>query len=130
MKRAYKERFYPTEQQTELLAKSFGCSRFVWNNSLKYRTDAYYERGESIAHSVLEKRLVPLKAEFEWLKEVSSVIFQQCLRDQQEAFKNFWEKRSKYPRFKSKHHKQSIRLTKAAFTTVTVSCSLPNQKSL
>lgn len=115
MKRAYKERFYPTEQQTELLAKSFGCARFVWNNSLKFRTDAYYERGESIAHSVLEKRLVPLKAEFEWLKEVSSVIFQQCLRDQQEAFKNFWEKRTKYPKFKSKHHKQSIRLTKAAF---------------
>lgn len=115
MKRAFKYRFYPNEQQTELLAKSFGCSRFVWNNSLKYRTDAYYERGESIAHSVLEKRLVPLKAEFEWLKEVSSVIFQQALRDQQEAFKNFWEKRAMYPRFKSKHDKQSIRLTKAAF---------------
>ncbi|ARR50003.1 transposase [Photobacterium damselae subsp. damselae] len=115
MKRAYKERFYPNEQQAELLAKSFGCCRFVWNNSLKYRTDAYYERGESIAHSVLEKRLVPLKAEFEWLKEVSSVIFQQALRDQQEAFKNFWDKRAKYPKFKSKHDKQSIRLTKAAF---------------
>lgn len=80
MKRAYKERFYPNEQQTELLAKSFGCCRFVWNNSLKYRTDAYYEKGESIAHSELEKRLVPLKAEFEWLKEVSSVIFQQALQ--------------------------------------------------
>lgn len=115
MRRAYRERFYPNEQQTELLAKSFGCCRFVWNNSLKYRTDAYYERGESIAHSVLEKRLVPLKAEFEWLKEVSSVIFQQALRDQQEAFKNFWEKRAKYPKFKSKHDKQAIRLTKAAF---------------
>ncbi|QIR15001.1 RNA-guided endonuclease InsQ/TnpB family protein [Shewanella aestuarii] len=115
MKRAYKERFYPNEQQSELLAKLFGCCRFVWNNSLKYRTDAYYENGGSIAHSVLEKRLVPLKQEFEWLKEVSSVIFQQALRDQQEAFKNFWEKRAKYPKFKSKHGKQSIRLTKAAF---------------
>ncbi|HHY0551927.1 TPA: RNA-guided endonuclease InsQ/TnpB family protein [Vibrio parahaemolyticus] len=115
MKRAYKYRFYPDNQQAELLAKSFGCCRFVWNNSLKYRTDAYYERGESISHSFLEKRLVPLKAEFEWLKEVSSVIFQQTLRDQQEAFKNFWDHRAKYPRFKSKHDKQSIRLTKAAF---------------
>lgn len=115
MKRAYKERFYPTPQQAELLSKSFGCCRFVWNNALKYRTDAYYERGESISHSFLEKRLVPLKEEFEWLKDVSSVIFQQALRDQQEAFKNFWEKRAKYPRFKSKRDKQSIRLTKAAF---------------
>ena len=115
MKRAYKERFYPTKQQSELLSKSFGCARFVWNNTLKYRTDAYYERGESIAHSVVEKRLVPLKKEFEWLQEVSSVIFQQCLRDQQDAFKNFWDKRAKYPKFKSKHDHQSIRLTKAAF---------------
>ncbi|AUI88964.1 transposase (plasmid) [Vibrio azureus] len=115
MKRAYRYRFYPDNQQAELLAKSFGCCRFVWNNSLKYRTDAYYERGESISHSFLEKRLVHLKAEFEWLKEVSSVVFQQALRDQQEAFKNFWDHRAKYPRFKSKHDKQSIRLTKAAF---------------
>ncbi|WP_411572417.1 helix-turn-helix domain-containing protein [Vibrio sp. TH_r3] len=45
MKRAFKEIFYPTEHQAELLAKSFGCSRFVWNNALKYRADAYYERG-------------------------------------------------------------------------------------
>ncbi|WP_413282413.1 hypothetical protein [Vibrio sp. MA40-2] len=46
---------------------------------------------------------------------MSSVIFQQALRDQQDAFKNFWDKRAKYPTFKSKHDKQSIRLTKAAF---------------
>ena len=115
MKRAYKYRFYPTEQQAELLAKSFGCCRFVWNNSLRYRTDAYYKDGESISHSALEKRLVSLKQEFEWLQDVSSVIFQQTLRDQQEAFKNFWDKKAKYPNFKSKHHKQSIRLTKSAF---------------
>ena len=72
-------------------------------------------REVSLFQSVLEKRLVPLKAEFEWLQEVSSVIFQQALRDQQEAFKNFWDNRTKYPKFKSKHDKQSIRLTKAAF---------------
>ncbi|EOA8958803.1 helix-turn-helix domain-containing protein [Vibrio harveyi] len=65
MKRVYKERFYSSEQQTELLVKSFGYCRFVWNNSLKYRTDVYYEKGESIAHPELEKRLVPLKVEFE-----------------------------------------------------------------
>jgi len=115
MKRAYKERFYPSEQQTELLAKSFGCCRFVWNNTLGHRTDAYYKDGTSIPHATLEKRIVTLKKEFEWLTEVSSVIFQQALRDQQNAFKNFWENRAKYPKFKSKHHQQSIRLTKTAF---------------
>ena len=39
-KRAYKERFYPTPEQTLLLAQSFGCARFVYNNTLKFRTDA------------------------------------------------------------------------------------------
>ena len=57
-KRAYKERFYPTPEQEKLLAQSFGCARFVYNNTLRFRTDAYYKDGESISHSVAEKRLV------------------------------------------------------------------------
>ena len=40
MKRAYKERFYPTTEQETLLAQSFGCARFVYNNTLRFRTDA------------------------------------------------------------------------------------------
>lgn len=115
MKRTYKERFYPTDEQTLLLAKSFGCARFVYNDALKFRTDAYYKDGTSISHSDIEKRLVPLKKQFEWLSEVSSVILQQALRDQQEAFKNFWAHRTQYPKFKNKNARQSIRLTKAAF---------------
>ena len=62
-KRAYKERFYPTSEQTLLLAQSFGCARFIYNNTLKFRTDAYYNDGKSISHSMAEKRLVSLKAE-------------------------------------------------------------------
>ncbi|WP_026106019.1 helix-turn-helix domain-containing protein, partial [Vreelandella jeotgali] len=46
-KRAYKERFYPTPEQAALLAQSFGCVRFVWNNTLAYRTEAYQERQET-----------------------------------------------------------------------------------
>ncbi|MGM0857789.1 MAG: RNA-guided endonuclease InsQ/TnpB family protein [Pseudomonadota bacterium] len=116
-KRAYKERFYPTPEQAELLAKSFGCARFVWNNTLAYRTEAYQQRGESMLHSAAEKRLVALKAEYPWLKDVSSVILQQTLRDQKAAFDNFFNPKLKarYPRFKRKDSRQSIRLTKAAF---------------
>ena len=116
-KRAYKERFYPTSEQAELLAQSFGCARFVWNNTLAYRTEAYQQRGESVSHSSAEKRLVGLKAEFPWLRDVSSVILQQTLRDQKTAFDNFFNPKLKarYPRFKRKDCRQSIRLTKAAF---------------
>lgn len=116
-KRAYKERFYPTSVQAELLAQSFGCARFVWNNTLAYRTEAYQQRGESVSHSSAEKRLVSLKAEFPWLRDVSSVILQQALRDQKAAFDNYFNPKLKarYPRFKKKDARQSIRLTKAAF---------------
>lgn len=116
-KRAYKERFYPTPEQAELLAQSFGCARFVWNNTLASRTEAYQQHGESVSHSSAEKRLVALKTEFPWLKEVSSVILQQTLRDQEAAFDNFFNPKLKarYPRFKKKDGRQSIRLTKAAF---------------
>ena len=51
--RAYKERFYPTPEQALLLAQSFGCARFVYNNTLKFRTDAYYNDGKSISHSCM-----------------------------------------------------------------------------
>ncbi|QTF92971.1 transposase [Halomonas sp. BM-2019] len=116
-KRAYKERFYPTPEQAELLAQSFGCARFVWNNTLAYRTKAYQTHGQSISHSAAEKRLVALKAEYPCLKDVSSVILQQALRDQQAAFDNFFnpQLKARYPRFKRKDGRQSIRLTKAAF---------------
>lgn len=114
---AYKERFYPTPEQTELLAQSFGCARFVWNITLAYRTEAYQQRGESVPHSVAEKRLVALKSDYPWLKGVSSVILQQTLRDQKAAFDNFFnpQLKARYPRFKRKDGRQSIRLTKAAF---------------
>ncbi len=114
-KRAYKERFYPTPEQEVLLVQSFGCARFVYNNTLQLRTDAYYKDGQSVSLSDAEKRLVSLKKKFPFLADVSSVILQQTLRNQQKAFKNFWAGRAKYPQFKKKHSKQSIRLTKDAF---------------
>ena len=116
-KRAYKERFYPTPEQVVLLAQSFGCARFVWNNTLAFRTEAYQQHGESVSHSAAEKRLVALKVAYPWLADVSSVILQQTLRDQKAAFDNFFNPKLKarYPRFKRKDGRQSIRLTKAAF---------------
>ncbi|WP_233073841.1 RNA-guided endonuclease InsQ/TnpB family protein [Motilimonas eburnea] len=114
---AIKQRFYPTNEQAELLAKTFGCTRFVYNAILRWRTDAYYKYGESISYNQASARLTELKKnpETEWLKEVSSVPLQQALRHQQTAFKNFWDNRARYPQFKKKHAKQSITLASSAF---------------
>ncbi len=114
-RRAYKERFYPAPEQETLLVQSFGCARFVYNNTLCFCTDADYKDGQSVSHFEAEKRLVSLKKEFPFLADVSSVILKQALRDKQEAFKKFWAGRAKYPKFKKKHSRQRIRLTKAAF---------------
>src|SRR5690625_190361 len=116
-KRAYKYRFYPTPEQEQLLARTFGCVRFVYNAALRYRTDAFYERQERIGYVAANAELSRLKkdAETAFLNEVSSVPLQQCLRHQQTAFKNFFEGRARYPRFKSKRHRQSAEFTRSAF---------------
>ena len=115
-KRAYKYRIYPTIEQKQLLAQSFGCVRMVYNNTLRYRTDAFYKDNIKVSPSDAEKRLVELKKEYPFLKDVSAVILQQTLRDQQQAFKNFWDKRANYPVFKKKNSRQSFRLTKSGFS--------------
>lgn len=117
MKRAYKYRFYPTSEQVELLANTFGCVRFVYNSILRWRTDAYYERKEKITYIQANTRLTALKKEtdVQWLNSVSCVPLQQVLRHQQAVFSNFFSGRANYPTFKTKHHKQSAEFTASAF---------------
>ena len=117
-KRAYQFRFYPDQQQEKLLARTFGCVRFVYNHILRYRTDVYHQAQIKVNYSGANAKLTEIKQlpEFAFLNEVSSVPLQQCLRNQQTAFKNFFEGRAKYPTFKSKKHRQSAEFTYRAFT--------------
>ena len=117
-KRAYRFRFYPDPQQEKLLARTFGCVRFVYNSLLRYRTDAYYQAQIKVNYSGANAKLTEIKQlpEFAFLNAVSSVPLQQCLRNQQTAFKNFFAGRAKYPTFKSKKHRQSAEFTYRAFT--------------
>ena len=116
-KRAYKYRFYPTHEQEKLLAQTFGCTRFIYNTILRWRTDAYYKHQQKIGYKEASAELTKIKrsGEFDWLNDVSSVPLQQSLRHQQAAFKNFFEGRAKYPVFKKKSHRQSCEFTKSAF---------------
>ncbi|MNN08256.1 putative transposase [compost metagenome] len=91
--------------------------RFVYNSILRSRTDAYYERQEKISYAQADKRLTAIKKDpdFAWLNDVSAVPLQQAVRHQQTAFANFFAGRAKYPKFKSKRHKQAATFTNAAF---------------
>lgn len=116
-KRAYRFRFYPTSQQEEILARTFGCARFVYNYMLRQRTDAWFKRQEKVGYHKTSAMLTELKKteEFAWLNEVSSVPLQQSLRHLQTAFGNFFARRSNYPTFKKKDGAQSAEYTTNAF---------------
>ena len=117
VKRAYRFRFYPTPEQEQVLARTFGCARFAYNNMLRLRTDAWFSRQERIGYHETSAALTQLKKdpEFAWLNEVSSVPVQQALRHLQTAFANFFAKRAKYPTFKRKDGPQSAEYTTSAF---------------
>ncbi len=116
-KRAYKYRFYPTDDQKHVLARTFGCARFVYNWALRQKTDAFYQENKRLYYKDLSEALTCLKQQEEycWLSEVSSVPLQQALRHLDKAFLNFFEGRAKYPTFKKKRHRQSATYTSNAF---------------
>jgi putative transposase len=118
-KRAYKFRCSPTDEQKHILARTFGCCRWVYNWALRTKTDAYSQDGRRLSSSELSAMLTPLKQQEEtaWLAEVSSVPLQQSLRHLDRAFVNFFQGRGKYPRFKSKKRgSQAATYTATAFT--------------
>jgi transposase len=116
--RAYTYRFYPTETQKHLLARTFGCCRYVYNWALRERTDAYYKHGQRIGYHETSAALTLLKQREEtaWLAEVASVPLQQALRHLDRAFRNFFEGRAAYPSFKKKGNQQSATYVGSAFT--------------
>ena len=115
--RTYRYRFYPTPDQVINLNQTFGCVRYIYNRSLRYRQDAWYERQENISYPQSSTLLTAWKKEPEhvWLNEVSSVPLQQSLRHLQTAYRNFFQGRAKYPRFKKKDDQQSAEYTTSAF---------------
>lgn len=115
-KRAYRYRFYPTDEQKIILAQTFGCARFVYNWGLTLRSTAYKEHGEKLTYYDLAPMLPALKKQHPWLSEVSSVPLQMSLRHLDRAFINFFEGRAKYPTFKKKQNAQSATYASNAFT--------------
>lgn len=93
MEKAFKYRIYPNREQRILLAKTFGCTRFVYNHYLAKRRDAYEKDGITFNYSACAKDLVSLKKEYEWLKEVDSVALQSSVKNLDTAYINFLRKK-------------------------------------
>lgn len=118
--RTYKFRLYPTKAQTELLAKHFGCARFVYNYFLNQRKEQYKLTGKSDNFYDECKSLTELKKQEEtaWLKEVNSQTLQFAIRCLENAYTNFFKKRAKFPKFKSKRSKNSFTIPQSAYISV------------
>lgn len=101
-------RLYPTDAQAHCLAVQFGCARWVWNNALALSGDLYRTTGKGLNYHAMAIRLPKLKQELEWLRDADSQALQASVQNLSRAFDNFFAKRAKYPRFKSKHGRQSI----------------------
>ena len=114
--RAYKYRLYPNKKQQELINKTIGCCRFVYNYYLNKKIELYKVEQKSMTYNACANDLKLLKKEKEWLKEVDSISLQQSLKDLDVAYQNFFrrikngDKQVGFPKFKSKKNpKQSYK---------------------
>ncbi|MGG1608995.1 RNA-guided endonuclease TnpB family protein [Bacillus wiedmannii] len=107
--KAYKFRLYPTEEQANLIRKTFGCVRFVYNKMLAERKKVYEKYKENKEELKKQKSPTPAKykVKYEWLKEVDSLALANAQLNLQTAYKNFFSGQSDFPTFKSKKSRKS-----------------------
>jgi len=115
---AYRCRAYPDEAQQAVLNRTFGCVRVVWNRTLAGRQRRWRQDHQGTTYAETDAGLTALKKDpqLAWLNEVSCVPLQQALRHQHQAFRAFFAKRARYPRFKNRRSRQSAHYTRSAFT--------------
>ena len=126
MEYAYKFRLYPNREQ-ELILRTFGCCRFVFNHYLALRKEAYEQTGETLNYYACAKDMTGLKQQEEtlWLREADATALQSSLRDLDTAYQNFFRRvkngeKPGYPKFKSKRNRRQSYKSKCIGTNIKV----------
>ncbi|AFY99190.1 RNA-guided endonuclease InsQ/TnpB family protein [Calothrix sp. PCC 6303] len=103
-------RLYPSQEQQIQLAQAFGCARWWWNYALNKSIETYKETGKGLTRAALNAFLPTLKKAEDtiWLADCYSQVLQATTLNLTTAYKNFFEKRAGFPKFKSRHGKQSV----------------------
>lgn len=127
MEYAYKFRLYPNREQENLILRTFGCCRFVFNHYLALRKEAYEQTGETLNYYACAKDMTGLKQQEEtlWLREVDATALQSSLRDLDTAYQNFFRRvkngeKPGYPKFKSKRNRRQSYKSKCIGTNIKV----------
>ncbi len=103
MLKAYKYRIYPNKEQKIQIAKTFGCCRFVYNQTLAYHKDAYENEKKSVSKTDCNNYCNrELKKEYEWLKDVDKFALTNAIYNMDAAYRKFFKEHAGYPKFKSK----------------------------
>ena len=118
MEKGSEFRLYPKRWQEGLLARNFGCARWVYNHFLEEKIRFFKETGQPLKYGECSKMLTALKTQEDtaWLAEADSTALQQSLRDLEDAFKNFSERMHQgigFPKFKKKKSRKTYRTTTA-----------------
>ena len=100
--KAYRFRIYPDKKQEEMLAKPFGCCRFLYNIMLEDKINEY-----KATKKMLKNTPAQYKRQFPWLKEVDGCILRTSLEDLDRAYDNFFKGRGGYPNYKKKNHNEN-----------------------
>ena len=127
MLKAYKYRLYPNKQQEELIQKTFGCCRFVYNQLLAYRKEIYETQKESMNKIACNNYCNQvLKKEYEWLKEVDKFSLTNAIYNMDSAYQKFFKEHAGFPKFKSKRENKKSYSTN--FTNNNIEVSFENDK--
>ena len=125
MEYSYRFRIYPTSAQENLIQRTFGCCRFIWNYYLAKRKDLYAQNGTTMNYNACSRDMTKLKKSLAWLKEVDATALQSSLRDLDIAYQNFFRRvkqgqKPGYPKFKSKHDHRKSYKSKCVGTNIRV----------
>lgn len=125
MEYSYKFRIYPNKMQENLIQRTFGCCRFVFNHYLAKRKELYEQNHKTMNYCNCAVDMTQLKKELEWLKEADATALQSSLRDLDTAYQNFFRRVKQgqepgYPRFKSKRDSQKSYKSKCVGSNIKV----------
>ena len=122
MLKAYKYRIYPNKEQEEQMQKTFGCCRFVYNQTLSYRKELYETRKEPMNKFACNTYVNHvLKKQYAWLKEVDKFALTNAVYNMDSAYQKFFKEHTGYPKFKSKKNHRKSYTTNLTNNNITVS---------
>lgn len=109
MHKTFEFRLYPTKAQEDVLSRHFGHVRFVWNHFLRMKSDYYLQNKKTMSLNEMKKVLTQMKKEEQtWLYEANSQSLQESLVHLDGAYNRFFNKISKFPKFKKKGSRESF----------------------